>query len=90
MKPLLALVTISFVALLPSLADKVEVLFDGSNLDAFEYQQGGFEIQLMDNEGFQKHKGVVLEDRKLNGSFYDGKAPPPIPPTPSASGTPSN
>lgn len=37
--------------------------------------QGGFEIQLMDNEGFQKAKGMKLEGRKLNGSFYEGKAP---------------
>ena len=36
--------------------------------------QGGFEVQLMDNEGFQKTHGVK-EPRKLNGSFYDGKAP---------------
>lgn len=36
--------------------------------------QGGFEVQLMDNEGFQKTHGVK-DARKLNGSFYDGKAP---------------
>lgn len=34
----------------------------------------GFEIQLMDNEGFQREHGP-RDDRKLNGSFYDGKAP---------------
>ena len=44
--------------------------------------QGGFEIQLMDNEGFQKAKGMVLEKRKLNGSFYDGKAPSSDPSNP--------
>ncbi len=37
--------------------------------------QGGFEIQLMDNEGYQKHRGAKLDARKLNGSFYEGKAP---------------
>ncbi len=37
--------------------------------------QGGFEIQLMDNEGFQKNKGKPLSANKLNGSFYDGQAP---------------
>ncbi len=37
--------------------------------------QGGFEIQLMDDEGYQKHKGAKLDARKLNGSFYEGKAP---------------
>tara|TARA_R110002096_G_scaffold91625_18_gene207356 strand:- start:2058 stop:3374 length:1317 start_codon:yes stop_codon:yes gene_type:complete len=36
--------------------------------------QGGFEVQLMDNEGFQKTHGA-RDARKLNGSFYDGKAP---------------
>lgn len=35
---------------------------------------GGFEIQLMDNEGFQKTHGKK-DARKLNGSFYDAKAP---------------
>lgn len=34
----------------------------------------GFEVQLMDNEGFQKAHGP-RDDKKLNGSFYDGKAP---------------
>ena len=37
--------------------------------------QGGFEIQLMDNTGFQKKAKKVLPPRKLNGSFYDGVAP---------------
>ena len=37
--------------------------------------QGGFEIQLMDNEGFQKKAKKKLPPRKLNGSFYDGAAP---------------
>tara|TARA_Y100001934_G_scaffold257497_1_gene326698 strand:- start:7919 stop:8605 length:687 start_codon:yes stop_codon:yes gene_type:complete len=36
--------------------------------------QGGFEVQLMDNEGFQKTHGKK-EGKKLNGSFYDAKAP---------------
>ena len=36
--------------------------------------QDGFELQLMDNEGFQRTHGIK-EDRKLNGSFYDCKAP---------------
>lgn len=34
----------------------------------------GFEIQLMDDEGYQKSHGT-LDARKLNGSFYEGKAP---------------
>jgi hypothetical protein len=34
----------------------------------------GFEIQLMDNEGFQKSHGIK-DAKKLNGSFYEGKAP---------------
>ena len=37
--------------------------------------QGGFEIQLMDNEGFQRNANKKLPPRKLNGSFYDGVAP---------------
>jgi len=36
--------------------------------------QAGFEVQLMDNEGFQKSHGVK-DARKLNGSFYDAQAP---------------
>lgn len=43
--------------------------------------QGGFEVQLMDNEGFQKTHGVK-DARKLNGSFYDGKAPSSDPSNP--------
>lgn len=34
----------------------------------------GFEVQLMDDAGFQKTHGP-LDARKLNGSFYEGKAP---------------
>lgn len=37
--------------------------------------QNGFEIQLMDNIGFQKKAKKVLPSRKLNASFYDGMAP---------------
>ena len=37
--------------------------------------QGGFEIQLMDNAGFQKKAKKALPPRKLNASFYDGVAP---------------
>ena len=37
--------------------------------------QGGFEIQLMDNEGYQKKASKALPPRKLNASFYDGLAP---------------
>lgn len=36
--------------------------------------QGGFEVQLMDNQGFQKSHGQ-RDGRKLNGAFYDAKAP---------------
>ncbi len=43
--------------------------------------QGGFEIQLMDNEGFQKTHGKK-DDRKLNGSFYDCLAPSSNPQNP--------
>ena len=38
--------------------------------------QGGFELQLMDNEGFQKKSGRKLPPRKLNASFYDSAGPP--------------
>ena len=38
--------------------------------------QNGFEIQIMDNKGFQKNKKRELPPRKLNGSFYDAKAAP--------------
>ena len=37
--------------------------------------QGGFEIQLMDDAGFQKKAKKALPPRKLNASFYDGVAP---------------
>jgi hypothetical protein len=37
--------------------------------------QEGFEIQLMDNNGFQKKAKKELPPRKLNASFYDGVAP---------------
>ena len=36
--------------------------------------QQGFEIQLMDNKGFQKVKGPK-DAKNLNGSIYDAKAP---------------
>lgn len=42
---------------------------------------GGFEIQLMDNEGFQKTHGKK-DAKKLNGSFYDAKAPSSNPANP--------
>jgi hypothetical protein len=38
--------------------------------------QNGFEVQLMDNKGFQAAKKSELPPRKLNGSFYDGVAAP--------------
>jgi hypothetical protein len=41
----------------------------------------GFEIQLMDNVGFQKTHGPK-DARKLNGSFYDAKAPSAHPANP--------
>lgn len=41
----------------------------------------GFEVQLMDNVGFQKTHGVK-EPRKRNGSFYDGIAPTADPANP--------
>ncbi len=41
----------------------------------------GFEVQLMDNVGFQKTHGPK-DDRKLNGSFYDAKAPSAHPANP--------
>lgn len=34
----------------------------------------GFEVQLMDDEGYQKTHGT-LDAKKRNGSFYEGKAP---------------
>ena len=36
--------------------------------------QDGLEVQLMDNKGFQESHGP-RDDRKLNASFYDAKAP---------------
>ena len=36
--------------------------------------QNGLEVQLMDNVGFQEAHGP-RDERKLNASFYDGKAP---------------
>ncbi len=36
--------------------------------------QGGFEIQLLDNEGFQKVKGKK-DAKNLNGAFYDCQGP---------------
>ena len=41
----------------------------------------GFEVQLMDNVGFQKTHGSK-DARKLNGSFYDAKAPSSNPANP--------
>lgn len=41
----------------------------------------GHEIQLMDNVGFQKTHGEK-DERKLNGSFYDAKAPAANPANP--------
>ena len=35
--------------------------------------QGGFEVQLLDNEGFQKVKGKK-DPKNLNGAFYDCQA----------------
>ena len=43
--------------------------------DKHDPVQGGFEIQLMDNIGFQKKAKKVLPSRKLNASFYDGVGP---------------
>ena len=37
--------------------------------------QGGFEIQLMDNDGFQAAKKKKLPPRRLNGALYDASAP---------------
>ncbi len=37
--------------------------------------QDGLEVQLLDDEGFQRERGSPLDERKLNASFYDGKAP---------------
>lgn len=35
---------------------------------------GGFEIQLMDNAGYERKRGSKMEGRKSNGAFYEGKA----------------
>ena len=35
---------------------------------------GGFEIQLMDNEGYAKKRGAEMPGKKSNGAFYEGKA----------------
>lgn len=43
--------------------------------------QSGLEVQLMDNEGYQESHGP-RDKRKLNGSFYDGKAPSSDPSNP--------
>ncbi len=41
----------------------------------------GSEVQLVDNAGFQKEHGEK-DERKLNGSFYDGKGPEADPANP--------
>jgi lysophospholipase L1-like esterase len=62
-------------------------LSEGANSGVFyrcdknDYVQGGFEIQLMDNVGFQKTHGEK-DARKLNGSFYDCLAPKADPQNP--------
>ena len=62
-------------------------LSEGANSGVFyrsnmnDKVQGGFEIQLMDNVGFQKTHGKK-DARKLNGSFYDCKAPSSDPQNP--------
>lgn len=62
-------------------------LSEGANSGVFyrsdmkDKVQGGFEIQLMDNVGFQKTHGEK-DARKLNGSFYDCKAPSSDPQNP--------
>ena len=43
--------------------------------------QGGFEIQLLDDDGFQKVKGKK-DAKNLNGSFYDCKGPMAFPANP--------
>lgn len=40
--------------------------------------QGGFEIQLLDDTGFQNAKGK-RDGKNLNGAFYDAKAPSATP-----------
>ncbi|MCB1229304.1 MAG: DUF1080 domain-containing protein [Verrucomicrobiae bacterium] len=55
-------------------------LSEGANSGVFyrsnpeDSVQDGLEVQLMDNVGFQKTHGAK-DDRKLNASFYDAKAP---------------
>lgn len=62
-------------------------LSEGANSGVFyrsnmnDSVQDGFEIQLMDNVGFQKTHGEK-DDRKLNGSFYDCLAPSANPQNP--------
>lgn len=55
------------------------VYYRVSNLDNAVHE--GFEVQLMDNEGFQKTHGKK-DARKLNGSFYDAAAPAASPENP--------
>lgn len=61
-------------------------LSEGANSGVFYRSErdnavnGGHEIQLMDNEGFQRSHGPK-DDKKLHGSFYEGQA---------ASSNPSN
>jgi hypothetical protein len=55
-------------------------LSEGANSGVFyradkaDHVQNGFEVQLMDNEGFQKTHGEK-ELRKQNGTFYDAADP---------------
>lgn len=62
-------------------------LSEGANSGVFyrtdknDAVQGGFEVQLMDNVGFQKTHGKK-DARKLNGSFYDALAPSSDPANP--------
>lgn len=62
-------------------------LSEGANSGVFyradkdDHVHRGFEVQLMDNEGFQKTHGEK-EPRKLNGSFYDAKRPAAYPANP--------
>lgn len=43
--------------------------------------QGGFEIQLLDDEGFQNSKGKK-DPKNLNGAFYDARGPMAYPAKP--------
>lgn len=143
-RSLLLIALMGLVAWTPISASTAEILFDGSNLEAFEFQkggwvidesgaltcrmqevtdkqgrkrlrgmgyiwtkkaysdfeltlsyklseaansgvfyrtdknnpvQGGFEIQLMDDEGLARKRGAKIPPRKGNGSFYEGQAP---------------